>query len=326
MKNQVLVSTKQVIKEAEDVKINREEIKKLAKEWTKEKIVVPDWPKGFHLETENREQMLDYLILLDSLNFCFWPVKQPQGRSSGGRWKISYKGKEYNGYFALSLALKKFFEENPQKGNLRYFSDFSFKEFKKMMQGGKKLQFLEKRWQIARAVSRVILTKYRNSENFLKSAKNRMSVLVAKIYKELPSFYDVGDYNGKKVFILKRAQILACDILGAFNGKGTGRFKDPEYLTAFADYKIPQILHYLGILEYSPLLEKKIKDKVLIGSGSKKEIEIRSSTIWAVEYLKRELKKMGRELNSFEIDWVLWNKAQEMKIGTPYHLTKTIYY
>ena len=83
------------------------------------------------------------------------------------------------------------------------------------------------------------------------------------------------------------------------------------------------ILNYFGILEYSQSLDKKINNKVLINEGSRQEKEIRAATIWAVELLRKEL---YNKFYSFEIDWILWNKAQRMKIEKPYHLTRTIRY
>ncbi len=317
MENPVRATTLFVVKNSKDVKINREKIKELAKRWIRQRIAVPLWPAEFHCATNDVQQMLDYLIILDSINFCFWSKKE--------RWQISYKGKKYNGYFALSLALKKFFGENPGKANLDYFSKISFKEFKKILQGGKNLLFLKKRWQIAIAVSQTIIKKYGSSENFVKSTGNKFSVLVKKASK-LPGFNDIFSYNGKKIYILKRAQILACDIWGAFGGKGIGYFEDLDYLTCFADYKIPQILNYLGILEYSSKIQNKINKKISIAMGSKEEVEIRSATVQAVEILRDELAERGRSLPAFEVDWILWNKMQKQKIKNNHHLTKTIFY
>ena len=134
MENPVRTTTLKVVKRAEDVKINQEKIEKLAKKLAISKIVVSVWPKEYHLQTNNQQMMLDYLILLDALNFCFW--------NEDKRWTINYKGKKYNGYFALSLTLKKFFGENPKKASLEYFSKISFKEFKEILQGGRNLLFL----------------------------------------------------------------------------------------------------------------------------------------------------------------------------------------
>lgn len=318
MENLVRETTAFVARNAKDVKINKGKIKELADEWVKNGIEKSLWPEDFHLHAKDRQKLLDYLIVLDSLNFCFWSKNQ--------RWKIKYKGKQYNGYYALSLALKKFFEENHQKASLEYFSNVSFDEFKDILQGGKNLLFLKKRWQIVKSVSGIIIKNYGNSVNFVESAGNRFSILTHKIYKELPGFNDIFSYNGKKIYLLKRAQILCSEIWGAFGGKGIGYFKDLDYLTCFPDYKIPQILNYLGVLEYSERLNKKIKNKILIPAGSLQELEIRSATVQAVEILKKELKAKGQNIPAFQLDWILWNKSKNEKMKIPYHLTKTIFY
>ena len=47
-------------------------------------------------------------------------------------------------------------------------------------------------------------------------------------------------------------------------------------VTMFADYRVPQILLHLGVLEYSPSLLNKIKLKEEIPFGSEEENEIRA--------------------------------------------------
>lgn len=318
MENPVLLTTLEVIKKTKEVKINKDKVQEVARQWVATDLKVPDWPKEYHLKTRDEQKMLDYLIILDSVNFCFWNIK--------GRWAIDYKGHKYNGYYGWSLALKKFFEENPQKGSLEYLSKISFKEFKNILQGGRNLLLLKKRWQIIRAINSTIVEKYNNSKNFIESAGQKLSVLVPKIYKELPYFNDVSVYNGKKVYFLKRAQILCAEIWGAFNGKEIGEFQDLDYLTCFPDYKVPQALNHFGLIEYSQKLDRKIKNRILIPHNSKEEIEIRSATVWGVEYLKEALAKEGTQFRPFEVDWILWNKGREVNMEKSYHLTRTIFY
>lgn len=327
--NPVFVSTKYVVERAKDVRIDKKRISGLAKEWVEKDIVVPRRSKEDTLENVSDRTLLDYLFLLDTTNFCFWSRKE--------KWNIEYRDKRYDGYFALSLALKKFFKENAEKANLEYFSKISYREFTDIFRGKGELQLLKERWQYSKAVSNVLLKRHGgDSRKFIESGKCELSILVPKIAKELPSFNDIAIYNGKKVYLWKRAQILGADIYFAFKGKGLGVFKDPEYLTAMADYKLPQILYYWEVLSYSRELENKIKNRILIVAGSKEEVEIRTATIWAVEYLKEELAKLGKNFYAFEIDWILWDMAQniKMKLSLPafgriknnYHLTKTVYY
>jgi hypothetical protein len=98
-------------------------------------------------------------------------------------------------------------------------------------------------------------------------------------------------------------------------------------LTAFADYKLPQVLRHAGILTYEAALASKVDRMVHLGPGSPEEVEIRANTVWAVELIKQELKRRGKNLKAFEIDWLLWNLGQREPFrAKPYHRTVSIYY
>jgi len=319
--NPVRSTTLKVTQEAEEVKINIDAIESLATTWKKADIQIPPWSQKLHLDADNELSILDYLIVLDTLNFCFW------NGNNGDRWKIIYKRSVYDGYCALALALKEFFEDYPEKATLRYLAKISFEEFKDVvLQGGNDLLFLQERWEMLQNVCQYITQQYGSSRSFVRSGNNKLSILIPKIANELPSFDDVSYYQDETIYLWKRAQILAIDIHAAFGGKGLGYFQDLEYATAFADYKLPQILAHFGVLEYTTDLREKIENHELLPAGSRKELEIRSATIWAVEYLKEALGRFGNQFHSFEVDWILWNKSQKMTMQIPHHNTQTISY
>ncbi|MFN3605537.1 MAG: queuosine salvage family protein, partial [Leptonema sp. (in: bacteria)] len=199
-----------------------------------------------------------------------------------------------------SISLKKLFENYKEIINFDFLKNLSFSEFKKFLNG---TPLGEERFKILKEVSEFVVKKYAEPVKFVLSAQQSAKILLKKIYKEIPYFDDIAFYQNRKIYFLKRAQILIADIYGAFGGKGIGHFKDIDYLTCFADYKLPKILNHYGILEYSKDLKNKIKKKELILAKSHEEIEIRANTIWAVEFLKEELKRLGRNLKSLEIDW-----------------------
>ncbi|MBI5046092.1 MAG: hypothetical protein HZC14_03805 [Candidatus Niyogibacteria bacterium] len=317
--NPVRATTFEVVRRAKYVKINRRKIKELARLWARDALIGKlQWPVDTHYASHNSKKLLDYIVLLDTLNFGFW------SRDDKKSWNIFYRGKRYGRYFAWAMSLKKFFENDLDAG-LDRFERITFNEFKNIFHGRGELLFLKKRWQMARQVARAIRMKYGDAGNMVMSCDQKFSWLVPKI-AALPSFDDVAMYGGKKVYIWKRAQILALDIWGAFQGRGLGKFKDLDYVTTFADYRIPQILREYGVLEYSPVLEKKILNKHLIRSGSAHEVEIRAATIWAVEYLTQELHNNGVRVHLFQVDWFLWETSKKIKIQMPHHLTKTVFY
>ena len=60
--------------------------------------------------------------------------------------------------------------------------------------------------------------------------------------------------------------------------------------------------------------------------GEPAEVEIRSATVVAVERLRSALAESGRELRSFEVDWMLWDLAQGLYPVRPHHRVRTVFY
>lgn len=319
IENPVRTTTHYVVERAQYVIINHDAINRQAELLARNDITVPRWPHKLHLITGDEQQMLTYLILLNALNFCFWSKKE--------KWHVVYHRKKYSGYNALALTLKNFFEEHPQQATFEYLATIPFQKFKAVLDTHGQLLLLKQRWQITRTVAQTMLKRYdSDARTLITSAQHKFSKLMPTIARTLPSFNDIAHYQEKKVYFLKRAQILAADIWGAFNSTGSGKFHDPAYLTAFADYRLPQILYHWNILEYSPMLKQKIRHHTLIPAGSPEEIEIRAATIWAVEYLRDALATHKINLYACQVDWLLWNKAQQTKKMALHHLTKTIFY
>lgn len=98
-------------------------------------------------------------------------------------------------------------------------------------------------------------------------------------------------------------------------------------MTAFADYKVPQVLRQLGILRYGDKLAATIRARDLIEAGSREEIEIRAATIWACELIRQHLGNLNTWFTASDVDWLLWNLGQSLRpTGEPYHRTVTISY
>ena len=157
------------------------------------------------------------------------------------------------------------------------------------------------------------------------------------------------------VFFWKRAQILVAETWAAFFPADSsaphpifpyGPGACISSLTMFADYRVPQILHHLGVLVYPPSLQEKLRNGEDIPSGSEEEISLRSASIVSVERLRDEILKLrgevGREsweeVNSVLIDFYLWDLAKRIETGKdkvegvnsvemlPAHRTRSIWY
>ncbi|RXW22869.1 hypothetical protein EST38_g2979 [Candolleomyces aberdarensis] len=215
-----------------------------------------------------------------------------------------------------------------------------------------------------REVGFILATSFGGSfQNFLTEFQRRhhgdgTALDLAKMAIEtFPSFRDEFEYEGKKVCIWKRAQILVAETWAAFYPASSTdvhpifpgkRGPMISKLTMFADYRVPQILHHLRILSYPPSLITKLESGVYLPSGSKEELSLRVASIAAVERVRKEILGIMQAestttvaddaVSSVLIDFYLWDLAKKVEIGVqriegietadmaPIHRTRSIWY
>lgn len=165
-----------------------------------------------------------------------------------------------------------------------------------------------------------------NCSALIKAAGSSAERLVRLLMK-MPFFKDVASYDKLDVPFYKRAQLTAADLSIAFRGQGLGTFNDLDTLTIFADNLVPHVLRVDTVLLYEEALSARIDAGELIPSGSDEEIEIRACAVHAVELLKEELNRIGYEVRSLELDYLLWNRGQRPYYkAKPRHRTRTVFY
>lgn len=286
-----------------------------------ETVKVPPWDSAHHYSS-GREDTVAYFLVLDSINFCFWPA---EGKK---RWEIRYKSGSLSGYNAMAFRLKNAMESGIPIADARFLAGMSLDEFMKILGGSGELQLLGERVEILHQLGQTLLLKYGGMPHLLVESAGKSAVrLVRLLIKDFSSFRDMAEYDEKTIYFYKRAQIFAADLHGAFGGKSWGQFLDMDMLTAFADYKLPQVLRQLGVINYTDSLSEKINNRMHLEPGSPEEVEIRANTVLAVEQIKNQLRVLGQDLRSFEIDWLLWNMGQDDTFREkPYHLTVSTYY
>ena len=201
------------------------------------------------------------------------------------------------------------------------------------------IPLIEKRVEHLREAGTILSTKYEGSVvNLISSCKYSAVKLVKAIVSQFSSFRDEGIYDSRRVSFYKRAQIFVADVWACFEGQGPGRFDDITELTMFADYRVPQCLQYLGVLNYSEDLRQRIEREDKISPGSAEEMEIRGCSIHAVECLREAIEEQHdvtsncngiRKLNSVIIDFYLWDFAtlnSDQMEKYPEHRTRTQFY
>ncbi|MCG2719760.1 MAG: queuosine salvage family protein, partial [Nanoarchaeota archaeon] len=314
--NQILESIKPVIKKSSQVKINKDKIKGFCEKFNFNDIKYWMDASPFDLSNLKDHKKLNFIFVFNSVNFCYW---------GDPKWSIKYQGKRYDGAWGMMASLSKAIDNKIPILEPIYLANISKEDLEKIWEGNVRIPLFEERWQILKENGSVLTQKYKeNFGNVIKSANEDAIKLLKIVVADFPSFNDFSIYDDQKVFFHKRAQLLISDIYRAFKAKGYGNLKNTKQLTAFSDYKIPQVLRKLGILEYFQELTTKVDNRILIPKDSKEEIEIRANTIWAIELIKNELKTKIPEITAMDIDSYLWLLGQnKLPNAKPYHLTRT---
>ena len=252
-----------------------------------------------------------YIFVLDCLNFCFWPVE----------------GLEYD-YLARSLKevlirdLKSFdadvLANMTEKRLQHWFSKYQ-------------LPMLSERVMRLRELGAVLKDRYDGLAcNVVFASGNSAVQLVRILIENIPGFRDTAMYDGHFIHLYKRAQILVGDVWAAYGRPVDGHkyyLTGIEQLTTFPDYRIPQLLRAFGILTYSKELSNLVDSKKELDFSSTDEVEIRASTVVAVDMLHAVLMAKGLSLTVVELDWLLWQKGELAKERIkPHHRTRTIFY
>lgn len=316
---------------SKNVKINENGITKLGNVLIEEiksgRLSAKNFSQVEHHPKSTEPHALDWLFVVDTLNFCFWHKETEEG------WKVD----GYTGYFALCAAINRALKENIDILNPKFYSVITEKQTRNIFRGdnNKEIPLLTERMKCLHEIGNSLLENFEGKfENCVKKANHSATKLLQAIVTNFPCFQDEAEYNGQKVAIYKRAQILIGDIWACFGGEDYGRFDDINEITMFADYRIPQVLLYYGIFEYSEELMDKLRKETVLENGEEDEVEIRGCSIHAVELLKEYVQKKMDEketVNSILIDHFLWdfrrkNNKEIVERNLPFHKTFSVYY
>lgn len=255
-----------------------------------------------------------YFLVLDAVNFCFFPEPNLE-------------------YENLSRGLKRSVEDNPDCLDLDALSAIKYDELCSLFRVDC-FPLGEERARLVREVaSQLVLHNKGSMTDLVMSAESSAVKLVEMITCLFPGFRDHAVYRGRQVFFLKRAQILVADLSWAMKGCSGYQFRDLDELTMFPDYRVPVVLRELGILRYSSDLSEVVDNKKSVFPGTEYEVEIRSNSIIAVERIKEGIRSAFIDIHpninpfSIHIDWLLWGIGErDQSKHRPHHRTLTIFY
>ncbi|XP_023727755.1 queuosine salvage protein isoform X2 [Cryptotermes secundus] len=327
-----------ISKFAKNVFILPDGIKKLANEVAegiKNKQICIDGFSQHELHPQKAdESSVDWIFFVDTLNFCFWSANE------NTKWEVIWNGKTHTGYFALCASVRRALQDGIPVTDPKFYSQVTSAELDHILRSDNpnaKVPLLEDRVTCLHQVGKILMEKYMGSFVMcLKECNNSAQNLLQLIVQEFPCFRDEADFQGHRVAIYKRAQILIGDIWACFRGEGLGHFSDIDTITMFADYRVPQVLVHYGVLKYSDELMELLKSDKLLENGSENEVEIRGCSIQAVDLVADEARKLLKSqghsdliVSSILIDHFLWDyrrKHAAMLELIPFHKTMSIFY
>lgn len=251
------------------------------------------------------DKVINFMLLFDSINYCFWG--QP-------KWTIETIEGKKSGSDALLYTLL----NHVKKVDKIDFSNISFEEFSDILKGNVDIPFLKERYETVVSICNVVNKKMNgNFYNYIEKI-NEDTELFDIIINNFSEFCDVREYDNKKIYFYKLAQLLTSDILH-IKELINGTKVDYSHLVGCADYKIPQTLRALGIVEFNSELSKIVDNKQLIDENSMYEVEIRANMIAVISYINSKLK----DTCSIDINDYLFLASKKIKdIAKPYHMCK----
>lgn len=310
MLDKIVSTTQYVANNSINVKINEEKINEFVK--SIKEIKLSHWLSysPYNLLDLPIEMIINLLLVYESIDFSFW---------GNPKWTIDTNNGKEDGGIALLYAIFKYVKDK----NTTDFSNITKDEFSNILKGNVEIPLFEERFNIIRNVSRIVNEKMNG--NFCKFINNINidEELFEIIIGYFPNFKDERTYNNKTIYFYKLAQLLTSDILHIREIKENIKV-DYSHLVGCADYKIPQVMRGLGILNYSDKLSNIIDSKKEIEVNSEYEVEIRSNMLVVIDLIK---KKLENRVCAIDINDYIWSQGKNKNIKLkPYHLTRCINY
>ncbi|MFH1566105.1 MAG: queuosine salvage family protein [bacterium] len=314
----VLETIKQALSKLDHIKIDKNAVRALAESVTKNDLQVSeislskyDWDKG---------KLIELTFLFNTINFCFW------SKPNKPKWTIA--NDNLDGAVALFRSLEKGLKDNPDLLSPDELADMQLGTLRTLLQGNVTIPLISERLININNFGKIVENKYGGSITGLLDKTDYDACVLAKLLADnFKCFDDTSTYKDIKIGFYKRAQLNSKMIHDVLVSTGEKGLTNLDKLTAFADYKIPQILRNLGVLVFSDELSQKVDNYELIEADSVYENEIRIATVWAVENIMQELKEKYADVTSSHVDNMLWLRSQvKNKDDKPYHRTLTTAY
>lgn len=317
--DRVRETTEFVVSKAKHVKLHSDRIAEFCQRLSPVDIVKAYKYQGdFYFRGSDETSLVDYTFTLNALNF---------GSGLSSQWKDKRK-KSGSSFKHIAQGLKDYAEAGSPLGS-EFAQQVTEDQLSSIIGIAPSMEIIPMFKKSLNELGDFTVSAFGSYSNLLSSldSQKRGELLATTLLTNLPCYADVAEYHGEKIYLLKRAQILANDLYLAFQGFGPGDIKDVNRLTMFADNLLPHVFRVEGILEYDKALLDRINNGEAISKDSEEEIEIRATAVQVVEIMRQMFRAKIPNIFSAQIDWFLWEYAQQPKYKSlPRHRTATYFY
>ena len=273
---------------------------------------------------ERKEKVALYILALDAINFCFWPPDD----ATTLRQAAETNTLEYD---HLAMALTHLAQQDTQDYFFRpkNLSTLTEVDMKNALSPhlSHYLPNLSERCRLWNELGAGLVDKFHGQALYLLDASHGSAPRLCQLLiQHFSGFRDESLNNGMWLAFYKRAQIAIADLNAALNLQ----LQDMDKLTTFADYRVPQLLRHVGILQYEEELAQAVDDRVEL--TREQEVYVRAATVVAVDRLVQAFHERHNThdmMTAVKMDWHLWqvgerlNQEGKMK---PHHRVRTIFY
>jgi hypothetical protein len=286
--DEVRASCREIAEGARNVRIDLDRLERI------EAGPAPELDADRHYLDGSPEDVADYLLVLDSINF------------GSGWFPTLRKRAGMSGYFTVASSLADFWRSG-HRWDASELQALRAEDVASVLGQEPAHELMGLYGEALRDLGRFLGA--RRALDLVVEARGSAERLASTLAGGMPFFDDVGFW--------KRAQITANDLALA----GVAEFDDLDRLTIFADNLVPHVLRVDGVLVYEPALADRIDTGELLPPGGE-EREIRGCAVHACELIAERLGLPPRLL-----DTALWSKGQEPRYkAVPRHRCRTVFY
>lgn len=313
----VLESCGHVLERARFVRIDHRAVERWARDQTLEGLRAPDPPPELQFDG-SRDDCANLTLLLSCLNFCFW---------SDEPWSVDYRSRTWTRSYAMYAGILRAVEEDDTWLTPQRWRAVEADDVARLFRGRGEIPLPDCRREVLNETGRCLMEhfggRFTAAVERVQADARALAYLLADVFA---SFRDGPRYGGRRVAILKRAQICAADLHHLWTRLGHGGLEGMDRLTAFADYRLPQYLRHVGVIRLEPDLASPIDSQREIPAESQEEIELRCATVVGADLLRQALAQRGLTLPAWHLDFVLWERSHDPNVSVPHHRTRTVYY